>query len=177
MAAIAPRRLLSFVYPVCAAAAALASVADLSAFFTQAALQAHLPIGLPSVGLHFRLDSLSAFFGLIVNIGVFAASVYGLGLGRGDLSKRIEPFYPAFCAAMNVVLLADDAFGFLFFWELMSLSSWLLVVSRHEDAGSRKAGYVYLVMAAIGTTALFSRSAAWPGPPAATPSTRSAPRT
>jgi formate hydrogenlyase subunit 3/multisubunit Na+/H+ antiporter MnhD subunit len=55
---------------------------------------------------------------------------------------------------MNVVLLADDAFGFLFFWELMSLSSWLLVVSRHEDAGSRKAGYVYLVMAAIGTTAL-----------------------
>ena len=154
IAVVVPRRSLSFVYPVCAAAAALACAADLSAFFTQVTLQAHLPIGLPSVGLHFRLDTLSAFFGLIVNIGVFAASIYGLGLGRDDLSKRIEPFYPAFCAAMNTVLLADDAYGFLFFWELMSLSSWLLVVSRHADEESRKAGYVYLVMAAIGTVAL-----------------------
>ncbi len=154
IAATVPRRSLSFVYPVCAAAAALACAADISAFFEQVTLHAHLPIGLPSIGLHFRLDGLSAFFGLIVNIGIFAASVYGVGLGEHDLSKRIEPFYAAFCAAMNVVLLADDAFGFLFFWELMSLSSWMLVVSRHEDEDSRKAGYVYLVMAAIGTTAL-----------------------
>ena len=49
---------------------------------------------------------------------------------------------------------ADDAFGFLFFWELMSLSSWALVVSRHEDEDCRKAAYVYLIMAAMGTMAL-----------------------
>ena len=55
---------------------------------------------------------------------------------------------------MNLVLLADDAFGFLFFWELMSLSSWALVVARHEDEECRKAGYVYLIMAAMGTAAL-----------------------
>ncbi len=154
LAVIVPARALSFVYPVCALAAALACAADLSVFFQQLTLQAHLPIGLPSVGLHLRLDSLSAFFGIIVNIGIFAASIYGAGLGRADLTKRIEPVYPVFCAAMNAVLLADDAFGFLFFWELMSLSSWFLVVSRHEDANNRKAGYVYLVMAAIGTTGL-----------------------
>jgi formate hydrogenlyase subunit 3/multisubunit Na+/H+ antiporter MnhD subunit len=153
-AAIAPRRDLWFVYPVCAAAAALATVAGLSAFFTQSDLRAHLPLGLPVIGIHIRLDPLSAFFGAIVNIGVFSASLYGFGLGRDDLSKRIEPFYPAFCAAMNLVLLADDAFGFLFFWEIMSLCSWALVVSRHEEEDSRKAGYVYLVMAAFGTTAL-----------------------
>ncbi len=154
LAAIAPRRSLSFVYPVCAAAAALACAAQLSVFFSQSTMQAHLPMGLPGIGLHFRLDALSAFFGAIVNIGVFAASVYGVGLGRDDLSKRIEPFYPAFCAAMNAVLLADDAFGFLFFWEIMSLCSWALVVSRHEEEESRKAGYVYLLMAALGTVAL-----------------------
>ncbi len=164
MAVVVPRRLLSFVYPVCAAAAALACAADVSAFFTQVTLHAHLPIGLPTIGLYFRLDALSAFFGLIVNIGIFAASIYGLGLGRGDFSKRIEPFYPAFCAAMNTVLLADDAFGFLFFWELMSLSSWLLVVSRHEDAESREAGYVYLIMAAIGTVALLFAFGGLAGP-------------
>ena len=87
IAAVVPRRSLSFVYPVCAVAAALACAGDVSAFFTQVTLQAHLPIGLPSVGIHFRLDTLSAFFGLIVNIGVFAASIYGLGLGRDDLSN------------------------------------------------------------------------------------------
>jgi formate hydrogenlyase subunit 3/multisubunit Na+/H+ antiporter MnhD subunit len=55
---------------------------------------------------------------------------------------------------MNLVLLAGDAFGFLFSWELMSLTSWVLVVSRHTDADSRHAGHVYLVMAAIGTASL-----------------------
>ena len=150
---LVPRRSLSFVYPVCAVAAALASAGDLSAFFSQVTLQAHLPIGLPSVGLHFRLDTLSAFLDLssILEYSPPAFTVWDLAV---SVSKRIEPFYPAFCAAMNTVLLADDAYGFLFFWELMSLSSWLLVVSRHADEESRKAGYVYLVMAAIGTVAL-----------------------
>lgn len=56
LAVIVPARALSFVYPVCALAAALACAADLSVFFQQLTLQAHLPIGLPSVGLHLRLD-------------------------------------------------------------------------------------------------------------------------
>ena len=154
LAVFVPARFLSFVYPVCAAAALLACVANISVFFQGLTLQAHLPVGLPGIGLHIRLDPLSAFFGLIVNIGIFAASLYGSGLGAHDLSKRIETFYPAFCAAMNAVLLADDAFGFLFFWELMSLSSWLLVVSRPGNADNRNAGYVYLLMAAIGTVSL-----------------------
>jgi formate hydrogenlyase subunit 3/multisubunit Na+/H+ antiporter MnhD subunit len=101
-----------------------------------------------------RLDALSAYFGLIVNIGVAAAAVYGLGFDRKELSGRVEPFFPAFAAAMNLVLLADDAFSFLFCWELMSLTSWALVVSRHEDADCRKAGHIYLIMALIGTMAL-----------------------
>ena len=153
-ALIAPKRFLSVVYPICVAAAILACAADLSAFFHGLTLRAHLPIGLPGVGLHIRLDPLSAFFGIIVNIGIFAASLYGMGLRAHELSKRVETVYPVFCAAMNAVLLADDAFGFLFFWELMSLSSWFLVVSRPQDEENRKAGYVYLIMAAIGTVAL-----------------------
>ena len=114
-----------------------------------------LPLGLPVIGLHIRLDALSAFFGLIVNLGVLTTAIYGLGLDRDrDLSARVEPFFPAYALAMNLVLIAGDAFGFLFSWELMSLTSWMLVVSRHRDAESRHAGHVYLVMAAIGTASL-----------------------
>ncbi len=164
IAVAVPRRALGFVYRACVLASVLACAADISAFAGSADIKASLPLGLPSVGLRFHLDGLSAFFGLIVNLGILTASLYGIGLGKSDLSKRIEPFFPAFCAAMNVVLLADDAFCFLFFWELMSLSSWALVVARHEEEENRKAGYVYLVMAACGTTALLFAFGGMAGP-------------
>lgn len=154
-AGILHRWTLVFVYPICLAASLAAAAADISALLSNVQEAAQLPMGLPGVGLRFRLDALAGFFGAIVNIGVAAACLYGLGLDRRtELSARIEPFVPVFAAAMNLVLLADDAFAFLFSWELMSLSSWVLVVSRHHDADARHAGHVYLVMAAIGTAAL-----------------------
>ena len=154
-AAIFHRRGLAIVYPACMAAAAIASVVDFAALIGSIDAEFGLPLGLPSIGLHLRLDPLSAFFGIVVNLGILTASLYGTGLDRcHDLSPRIEPFIPAFAAAMNLVLIADDAFAFLFSWELMSLSSWALVVARHQDAECRRAGHVYLVMAAIGTASL-----------------------
>src|SRR6185437_2693731 len=67
---------------------------------------------------------------------------------------RVLPFYPAFIAAMNLVVIADDAYGFLFSWELMSLTSWALVMARHRVARTAVAGFVYLIMASFGTFAL-----------------------
>ena len=157
LAAIFHRRkaALALVYPACIAAAAVAAFADLAALIANSSNTFTLPFGLPGIGLHVKLDALSAFFGLIVNLGVLTAAIYGVGLDRNrDLTARVEPFFPAFAVAMNLVLLAGDAFGFLFSWELMSLTSWVLVVSRHHDAASRHAGHVYLLMAAIGTTSL-----------------------
>ena len=55
---------------------------------------------------------------------------------------------------MNLVVLADDAFAFLFSWEFMSLASWALVMAHHENAENRQAGFVYIVMASAGTLAL-----------------------
>ena len=49
------------------------------------------------------------------------------------------PFYPAFLAGMNLVVLADDAFTFLVAWEFMSLSSWALVMAHHRERGQRRA--------------------------------------
>lgn len=64
------------------------------------------------------------------------------------------PFYPAYLAAMNVVVLANDAFSFLVAWEFMSLTSWAMVVSHHREAENVRAGYIYLLMASFGTLAL-----------------------
>ena len=114
-----------------------------------------LPIGLPWLGAHFRMDALAAFFLVVVNLGGAAASLYGLGYGRHESSPhRVLPFFPAFLAGMNLVVLADDAFSYLLCWEFMSLASWALVMAHHREAGNARAGYIYLVMASFGTLAL-----------------------
>jgi hydrogenase-4 component B len=114
-----------------------------------------LPLGLPGLGMHFRLDALAAFFLAVVNLGGAAASLYGLGYGRHEPSPaRVLPFFPAFLAAMNLVVLADDAFSFLLSWEFMSLASWAIVVAHHEVPANVRAGYLYLLMASFGTLSL-----------------------
>ncbi|MCA1909539.1 MAG: hydrogenase 4 subunit B, partial [Magnetospirillum sp.] len=114
-----------------------------------------LPLGLPWIKAHFRVDNLTALFLLIVNFSAAAASAFAVGYG-GHLPqrRRVTPFYPVFLLAMNLVLLADDAFTFLVAWECMSLASWLMVVSDHKDAENRRAGTVYVIMAVFGTFCL-----------------------
>jgi hydrogenase-4 component B len=110
---------------------------------------------LPWIGARFLVDALSAFFLVIVNLGGAAACLYGLGEGRLERSpERVLPFFPAFLAGMNLVVVADDAYTFLLSWEFMSLASWALVMAHHRDADNARAGYVYLVMASFGTLAL-----------------------
>ncbi len=115
----------------------------------------NLPLGVPWIGAHFRLDALSAFFVIVVDLGAVAASVFAIGYGaREPAPMRVLPFYPAFLAGMNLVVLADDAFSFLIAWEFMSLSSWALVMAHHRVPDNARAGYVYLVMASFGALAL-----------------------
>jgi hydrogenase-4 component B len=114
-----------------------------------------LPIGLPWIGANFRLDPLAALFLSVVNLSGACASLFALGYARHERSPaRVLPFYPAFLAGMNLVVLAADAFTFLVAWEFMSLTSWALVMAHHEDADNRRAGFVYIMMASFGTLAL-----------------------
>jgi len=123
-----------------------------------------LPLGLPWIGTHLRLDPLSGCFLALVGLGGGGASLFAVGHGRDKAHPgRVLPFYPAFLAGMSLVVVADDAFLFLFAWELMSLTSWALVMA-HQGAGrgdvqhggvqhgytrqdDGKAGFVYLIMA------------------------------
>ena len=58
-------------------------------------------------------------------------------------------FMNLFIASMNLVILADNAFWFLVFFELMSLTSYVLVIIDRTEA-SLKGGFLYLIMAHIG---------------------------
>ncbi len=156
IAGLAGRRTLVAVYALAGLAAAVIAIPALSMLvFATPPEQTVLPLGLPWLGGHFRVDALSAFFQLVVNGAAVLISVYAIEYGgHDDEPGRVLPFYPIFLAAMNLVLVADDAFVFLVSWELMSLASWLLVLSTHRQAESRPAAFLYLVMASAGTGAL-----------------------
>ncbi|CAO3432693.1 hydrogenase 4 subunit B [Azospirillum doebereinerae] len=120
-----------------------------------------LPMGIPWIGAHLRVDGLSAFFLLVVGFGGVTASLFGWGYERAHAhadghaaSGPVLPFFPLFLAGMSLVLLADDAFTFLVSWEFMSLASWLLVLSTHRESETPDAARLYLVMASAGTACL-----------------------
>jgi hydrogenase-4 component B len=114
-----------------------------------------LPLGLPWIATNLRLDALSGFFLILIGLGGAGASLFALGYGRHEAHpERVLPFYPAFLAGMALVTIADDAFTFLFAWELMSLTSWALVMAHHHEEGNAKAGFVYLILATFSGLAL-----------------------
>ena len=148
------RQATTIVYAICAALCLCLCALSVPAILEPPAAVV-LPLGIPWIGAHFRVDALAAAFLTIVNLGGLGASLYGIGYGQHeDKPARVLPFYPVFLAAMNLVVLADDAYSFLFAWELMSLASWALVMSRHRAAETARAGYLYLIMASGGTFAL-----------------------
>ena len=109
-----------------------------------------LPLGLPWMGTHFRLDDLSCFFMAAINPATALVMVFAHGYAaRQPEPRRALAPLPIFLAACNLVLLANDAFVFLLAWELMSIASWLLVLANHREEENRRAAYVYLAMASL----------------------------
>ncbi len=162
LAAAAPalgrgRRTISLVYGACAAVSLVLAAVAAQAWLGGAAGRApvELPLGLPLQHTTLAWDPLSAFFATLINAVGALVSVYAIGSSAHDHEpRRTLPFFPAFLACMNVVLLANDAFAFLIAWELMSLTSWLMVLADHRRDETRRAAFVYLVRAAGGTFCL-----------------------
>jgi len=107
-----------------------------------------LPIGLPWLPMHLRLDVLGSFFLLVIGALVLPVAVYSQGYLKHDQHlTSLAIFLPLFVLGMMGVVLADDAFSFMIFWELMSVSSYFLVTHEHQHRENRKAGFIYLLMA------------------------------
>jgi len=116
-----------------------------------------LPLGLPDLPFHLRLDSLSAFFLLLLGATSTAISLYSAGYFRtseGTAPGLICFQYHAFLAAMALVMIADDAYLFMVAWETMALTSFFLVTTEHRIPEIRRAGFLYLLIAHIGAIAI-----------------------
>lgn len=116
-----------------------------------------LPIGLPDLPFHLRLDSLSAFFIMLLGaasagISIFAAGYFRRAEGTPPGLLCLE--YHVFLASMALVMMADDAYVFMVMWETMALSSFFLVTTNHRIAEIRRAGFLYILIAHIGAIAI-----------------------
>src|ERR1700722_9552026 len=116
-----------------------------------------LPIGLPDLPVHLRLDALSGVFLILLGATATGISIFAAGYfrqGEGTAPGLICLQYHLFLASMGFVLLADDAYAFMLAWETMALSSYFLVTTQHRIPEIRKAGFLYLVMAHLGAIAI-----------------------
>jgi hydrogenase-4 component B len=112
-----------------------------------------LPLGLPQLPFHLRLDTLSAFFlivigGVSAGVSAFAAGYFRKGEGTPPGLICLE--YHVFLASMAMVVIADDAYAFMVVWETMALSSFFLVMANHRIPEIRQAGFLYMLVAHVG---------------------------
>lgn len=144
------------IFPLGAIASLVLAVAALASLGS-ATQTLVLPLGLPELPLHLRLDALSAFFLILLGVASCGVSLYGAGYfvhQDGKVLRLLALEYHLFLAGMALVLLADDAYMFMVAWELMALSSYFLVTTDHAVPDIRKAGFLYLLIAHVGAISI-----------------------
>ncbi len=145
-----------FIFPLSAAASLVLAVSSVLALST-APETLVLPLGLPDLPFHLRLDPLSAFFLILLGAASAGISLFGTGYFRHLEDKTLRLLcleYHLFLAGMALVMLADDAYLFMVAWEVMALSSYFLVTTDHAIPDIRKAGFLYLLIAHVGAIAI-----------------------
>lgn len=111
-------------------------------------------------GLSFHLDRLGAIF-LAVMCGVtIPVAIYGFEYAAaydGRYSARWMALQTgAFLLSMSLVVCAAGVLTFVLAWELMAVTSWLLVITEHERKETIRGGLWYLAMTHMGLVALLA---------------------
>jgi hydrogenase-4 component B len=103
------------------------------------------------------IDRLSAFFILVVNLTVFTGFLYAKGYLKPYYelknSLRFSIHYFAYLwlyFSMILVVMIRDGVSFLIVWEIMALSSFLLVIFDAEERSIMKTGVNYLIQMHVG---------------------------
>ncbi|MEI7525406.1 MAG: proton-conducting transporter membrane subunit [Mariniphaga sp.] len=115
--------------------------------------------------LSIRIDSLSAWFILIINFTSISGVIYGSGYLKAYSHLKVNRelhwiFYSVFHASMLWVCMFEHGLGFLIAWELMSLSSLMLVIFDFQNKSTLKAGINYMVQMHL-SVALLSLGFIW----------------
>ncbi|HIQ56029.1 MAG TPA: hypothetical protein EYH59_05060 [Pyrodictium sp.] len=111
--------------------------------------------------LYMVIDPLSAFMALVVSLVALYASIFAIGYvdeyyeHPGKLAI-LGLCFPSFIASMILVAFAGDVISFVVLWEVMTVTSFLLVLLESERLEVRQAGVVYMVFATFSAVCLLA---------------------
>ena len=111
--------------------------------------------------LNIEIDQLSAFFILVINFTMLTGIIYAKGYLQDYFQKKskIEMAWHFFNflwlhISMLLVVMLRDTIAFLMIWEIMSLSSFFLVIFESDKKETLKIGIKYLIQMHIGVVFL-----------------------
>nr|WP_248296421.1 proton-conducting transporter membrane subunit [Streptomyces sp. S1D4-11] len=123
---------------------------------------AEIPGLLPLAGTHLAVDALSGLFMAVAGAVVAAVAVFGTGYvaGHGSYglgSRGAQAVLPLFALTLLLVPAAASVSTFLLLWELMALTSLLLVLAEHRARPAvREAAVWYAAMTHLGLVLLLA---------------------
>jgi len=156
-AVVAPRR----ARPTCvgllsAGSGAAGLVAAVAILTGSRRFVASLPELLPFGGVRLELDALGAIFVLAVALVAIPASLYGISyVEHGSAGRAFQATFPLFIWSMLLVPTAGSASTLLALWEVMAVTSLVLVLADHRhNAAVRSAAHWYASMTHFGLVAI-----------------------
>ncbi len=138
---------------LCAGAGGVAAAAVLAGGRT---FTVDFPDLFPLGGVRIEFDALSAIFVLATAIVVVPAAIYGIGYSaHGPSSRPVQMAWPLLAWSVMMVPAAGNVTGLIAFWELMALSSFVLVLAEHHhNAEARTAAQWYAAMTHLSLLAI-----------------------
>jgi formate hydrogenlyase subunit 3/multisubunit Na+/H+ antiporter MnhD subunit len=101
------------------------------------------------------IDRLSAFFIILITLVSISVLIYSFSYiehTSENIKKNIIVCLMCFFIfSMIMVVVSLNLFAFLFFWEIMSITSFFLVMSEYGDPETKKAGLFYFIMTQLST--------------------------
>ncbi len=113
----------------------------------------------PTLGLDFvlRMDGYAWLFAMIISLMGFLVVLYArYYMSPEDPVPRFFSFFQAFMGAMLGVVLSGNLIQMVLFWELTSLSSFMLIAYWHHRADARRGARMALTVTAAGGLCLLA---------------------
>jgi len=106
---------------------------------------------LPGIDFSFRIDGLSAVFGLLITgIGFLVVLYASWYMKKYNRQAHFFSYLMFFMAAMTGLVFSDNLMGLFIFWELTSVTSFLLIGFDHHIEKSRQAALQSLLITGFG---------------------------
>ena len=103
------------------------------------------------IDFSFRIDGLSSVFGLMISgIGFFVLLYSAFYMSKYERQGQFYLYLTLFMGAMTGLVFADNLITLFIFWELTSVTSFLLIGFDYNNSKSRQAALQSLLITAFG---------------------------